>query len=94
LLWPTKRRVVEPVVMSHRRRVPSQEPDRANWPSEEMTTSCTKWEWPFRARLAKPYCDSVLSSCHTMTLLSLMAQESLRQFGGSNALVDTVAIRE
>lgn len=29
-----------PVVMSHRRRVPSQEPVRQNWPSEEITTSC------------------------------------------------------
>lgn len=40
LAWPRKRRVVAPVVMSHRRRVPSQEPVRQNWPSEEMTTSC------------------------------------------------------
>jgi hypothetical protein len=32
--------VVAPVLMSHRRRVPSQEPVRQNWPSEEMTTSC------------------------------------------------------
>lgn len=30
------------VVRSHRRRVPSQAPDRANCPSEEMTTSLTK----------------------------------------------------
>lgn len=30
------------VVRSHRRRVPSQDPDSANCPSEEMTTSLTK----------------------------------------------------
>lgn len=30
------------VVRSQRRRVPSQEPERANCPSEEMTTSLTK----------------------------------------------------
>lgn len=42
------------VVRSHRRRVPSQAPDRANCPSEEMTTSLTKWEWPFRERWGMP----------------------------------------
>merc|ERR1719399_1225511 len=31
-----------PLAMSQRRRVPSHEPERANWPSEEMMTSCTK----------------------------------------------------
>merc|ERR1719482_1875043 len=30
LEWPTKRRVVRPVLISQRRRVPSQEPERAN----------------------------------------------------------------
>lgn len=42
------------VVRSHRRRVPSQAPDRANCPSEEITTSLTKWEWPFRERWGMP----------------------------------------
>ena len=51
LVCPRKRRVVAPVEMSQRRRVPSQEPVRQNWPSEEMTTSCTVWEWPRSARL-------------------------------------------
>merc|ERR1719409_552020 len=43
LCWsaPAKRRVVEPVLRSQRRREPSHEPERANWPSEEMVTSCT-----------------------------------------------------
>ena len=41
LVWPTKRRVVAPVVRSHRRSVPSHEPESANWPSLEITTSCT-----------------------------------------------------
>merc|ERR1711988_959575 len=30
LSWPTKRRVVRTVLRSHRRRVPSHEPDSAN----------------------------------------------------------------
>merc|ERR1712093_860375 len=61
LSCPTKRRVVRPVLRSHRRRVPSQEPERANWPSEEMTTSCTKWPWPSRVpRIAKLFCSEVM----------------------------------
>lgn len=39
LLCPRKRRVVAPVVRSQSLRVPSQEPERANCPSDEMTTS-------------------------------------------------------
>ena len=39
LAWPTNRHVVWPVVRSHRRRVPSHEPLRQNWPSLLMTTS-------------------------------------------------------
>lgn len=42
------------LVRSHRRRVESQAPDRANCPSEEMTTSLTKWEWPLRERWGVP----------------------------------------
>merc|ERR1712093_192368 len=54
LSCPTKRRVVRPVFRSHRRRVPSHEPESANWPSEEITTSWTKWPWPRRAFLGYP----------------------------------------
>ena len=50
-VWPTKRRVVNPVLRSHRRRVWSQEEERANWPSDEITTSDTKWLWPCRILL-------------------------------------------
>lgn len=39
--WDTKRRVVAPVLMSQSRRVPSQLPERANCPSEEIVTSWT-----------------------------------------------------
>ena len=39
LSWLTKRRVVVPEFRSHRRRVPSHEPERQNWPSEEMAMS-------------------------------------------------------
>jgi hypothetical protein len=42
LVCPTKRVVVAPVFRSQSLRVPSQEPESANWPSEEMTTSWTK----------------------------------------------------
>lgn len=45
-VWPTKRRVVLPVLRSHRRSVWSQEDESANWPSEEITTSETKWLCP------------------------------------------------
>merc|ERR1712230_25966 len=64
---PTKRRVVRPVFKSHRRRVPSQEPDKANCPSEEMTTSWTKW-------------PSSRVSCHTMTVLSREADRIMSGF--------------
>ena len=37
----TKRRVVVPVLRSQRRRVPSHEPESANWPSDEIVMSCT-----------------------------------------------------
>jgi hypothetical protein len=50
-VWPMKRRVVSPVFRSHRRRVWSQDEERANWPSEEMTMSETKWLCPWRMRL-------------------------------------------
>jgi len=54
LVCPRKRRVVAPVFRSQSRSVPSQEPESANWPSEEMTTSCTKCEWPRSARRGWP----------------------------------------
>jgi hypothetical protein len=54
LLWPRNRRVVCPVCKSHKRRVPSQDPERANWPSEEITTSWTKCECPFNDFRAYP----------------------------------------
>ena len=53
-VWPTKRRVVRPVLRSQRRRVLSHEAERANCPSEEMTTSETNELWPWRIRLGKP----------------------------------------
>lgn len=42
--WLTKRRLVASVFRSQRRSSPSHEPERANWPSKERMTSCTKWE--------------------------------------------------
>ena len=45
-VWPTNFRVVKPVLRSQRRRVLSHDEERANWPSEEMATSETKWLWP------------------------------------------------
>merc|ERR1711904_469210 len=80
LSWPTKRRVVRPVLRSHRRRVPSQEPERANCPSEEMTTSSTKCPWPRRAFFGYPYLPSSRVSCQTMTVLSREADRIMSGF--------------
>mmetsp|Transcript_8680 Transcript_8680/g.36176 ORF Transcript_8680/g.36176 Transcript_8680/m.36176 type:complete len:200 (+) Transcript_8680:246-845(+) len=41
-LWPQKVRVDTPRLRSHKRRVVSHEQERANWPSEDSTTSSTK----------------------------------------------------
>lgn len=69
-MWPTNLRVVRPVFRSQRRRVLSHEDERANWPSDEMTTSETKWLWPWRILLGKPNDDSSRVSCQTMMVLS------------------------
>lgn len=45
---PTNLLVVVPEAKSQRRKVLSQEEERANWPSEEMTMSETKWLCPCR----------------------------------------------
>merc|ERR1719198_666905 len=47
--WPLKVRTVLPLFRSHKRIVLSQDPDRANWPSEDNTTLATGSEWPVRA---------------------------------------------
>ena len=44
LVCPVDLRVVVPIVRSQRQSTPSQEPERANWPPEEMTTSLTEQE--------------------------------------------------
>ena len=49
------RRVVLPEAKSQRRRVPSHDPERQNWPSDEITTSETKWECPFNRLFGMPY---------------------------------------
>lgn len=49
-VWPMKLRVVSPVFKSQRRSVWSQDEESANWPSEEMTMSDTKWLCPWRIR--------------------------------------------
>lgn len=54
LVCPTKRRVVAPVLRSHRRKVLSHEEERANCPSDEMTTSETKWLCPWRIFFGYP----------------------------------------
>ncbi len=69
-MWPTNLRVVRPVLRSQRRRVLSHDDESANWPSDEMTTSETKWLWPWRIFLGKPNDDSSRESCQTMMVLS------------------------
>lgn len=54
LVCPTNVRVVFPACKSHNLRVWSQDPERANCPSEDMTTSDTKWLCPCRRFLAVP----------------------------------------
>merc|ERR1719463_1005223 len=54
LVWPWKQRTALPVFRSQSRRVLSQEPDSANWPSEERVMSCTASPWPARALRAYP----------------------------------------
>merc|ERR1712023_389668 len=84
LSCPTKRRgvrrVVRPVLRSQRRRVPSQEPERANCPSDEITTSWTKWPWPRRAFLGLPYLPSSPVICQTITVLSREADRIISGF--------------
>merc|ERR1719215_1993245 len=46
LVWPWKVRTRAPEFRSQRRIVLSQEPERANWPSEESTTLDTGSLWP------------------------------------------------
>ena len=58
------------VVRSQSRSVLSQDPDRANWPSEDMTTSDTKWLWPWSLLWGCPKPLSSLVSFHWMSVLS------------------------
>merc|ERR1719348_2960118 len=46
LVWSSNLRVVFPVERSQRRRVLSQDPDKAKWPSEDRTTSEMKCPCP------------------------------------------------
>ena len=77
---PTNFRVVNPVFKSQSRRVLSQEEERANWPSEEIETSETKWLCPWRIFLGKPKEFSSRESCQTMTVLSIKNVSSLFPF--------------
>jgi hypothetical protein len=91
--WPTNRRVVLPLAMSHSRSSESHDADRAKAPSDEMTTSETKWEWPRSARRAYPYessspVDDECVSCHTITDLSL--EEERRRLGSSGVVARLV----
>ena len=55
LVWPMNLLVVLPEARSQSLRVPSHEPERQNCPSDEMTTSETKWECPFNLLFGIPY---------------------------------------
>merc|ERR1711992_393952 len=74
LVWSSKRRVVLPAERSQRRRVLSHDPERAKWPSEESTTSETKWPCPCSRFCGMPYWVSSLVSFQTMSDLSLEAE--------------------
>merc|ERR1719217_1080622 len=71
LVCPWNVRAVAPVFKSHKRMVLSQEAERANWPSEERTTSCTHSLWPPMLRRAYPGLPSVSEfRSQTMSFLS------------------------
>ena len=66
-------------VKSQSRRVPSHEPDKQNWPSDEMTASDTKWLWPLSALYGVPHDDSSLFNFQTMSVLSVCCCCCFRQ---------------
>lgn len=70
-MWPTNFLVVKPVLRSQSLNVLSHEDESANCPSDEMTTSETKWLWPCRIFLGKPKDESSRVSCQTMMVLSV-----------------------
>merc|ERR1719265_2189508 len=60
LSCPTKRRVVLPVLRSHRRSCPSHEPERAKARSV-VAIDVTHPAWPFSSpRIAKLFCSEVM----------------------------------
>merc|ERR1719265_307183 len=71
---PWKQRTVAPVFKSQRRSVLSQEPDKANCPSEDKVTAWTVSEWPQSAFRAYPQLSASGVSSQTMTFLSLEAE--------------------
>lgn len=76
-MCPTNFLVVKPVLRSHSLKVLSQLAERANWPSDEMAMSETKWLWPWRIFLGKPKEESSRVNCQTMMVLSIAEMSSL-----------------
>ena len=70
LVWSSNRRVDFPAERSHRRRVLSHDPERAKWPSDDRTTSETKWEWPYKRFWGTPKLFSSRVNFQTIKVLS------------------------
>jgi hypothetical protein len=59
--------VLTPWVRSQSLRVLSQEPERAKWPSDDITASLTKWLWPFNRFWGMPKFVSSWTNFHNIT---------------------------
>merc|ERR550537_2181625 len=70
LVCPVNERTDWPTLRSQRRMVLSQDAESANWPSVDVTTSCTAWLWPVKHLRAYPGSSSAGVSSHTITVLS------------------------
>lgn len=73
LVWSSNRRVLFPAAKSQSRRVLSHDPERAKLPSDESTTSETKWEWPYRRLIGTPKLLSLRVNFHTIRVRSKQA---------------------
>ena len=82
LVWSSNLRVVFPVLRSHSLKFLSQEPERAKCPSEERTTSDTKWEWPWSLFWGTPYWPSSLVSFQTISDLSRLLDRIMSGYLG------------
>jgi hypothetical protein len=68
--------------------------DNANWPSEDNTTSETKWLWPRMERLGRPYSSARSNTSQMIKLLSVEGQRRIMGCCQSLASQTTAIPRE